>query len=135
MTVVPPLKIGGVPLVDNASAANFLGVKVALKNPKATFEQKGLPIKAAIDNDAKSAWAIDPQFGKDHAATFEFETPIGGGDGTILLFTLKFNNNDAHSIARPRLSVTSAVTTPDLTASGLPYSTRSQTWVRKKMPT
>src|SRR5206468_504955 len=44
--------------------------KLALTNPRVTFEQKGLPIKAAIDADPKSAWAVDPQLGKDHAATF-----------------------------------------------------------------
>ena len=100
-------------------ALKSASVQVKLKNPRATFEQKGLPIKAAIDADPKSAWAIDPQFGKDHAATFDFETPIGFAGGTVLTFTLKFNNNDAHAIARPRLSVTSAAATPDLTAPGL----------------
>ena len=52
-------------------------VKLKLVNPKATFEQKGLPVSAAIDADKKSAWAIDPEFGNDHAAVFEIETPVG----------------------------------------------------------
>src|SRR5262249_12960183 len=37
-------------------------VPVRLRNPRATFEQKGLPIAAALDDDDKSGWAIDPQF-------------------------------------------------------------------------
>ncbi len=99
-------------------------IAVKLKNPRATFEQKGLPIRAAIDADPKSAWAIDPQFGKNHAATFDFETPIGFTGGTVLTFTLKFNNNDGHAIARPRLSVSGATTTPELTAPPLAASVR-----------
>ncbi len=87
---------------------------VALKliRPRATFQQTGLPISAAIDADPKSAWAVDPQFGKDHAAAFELETPVGFAGGTVLTFTLKFDNNNQHNIGRPRLSV--ATTAPDL---------------------
>ena len=81
---------------------------VKLVNAKATFEQKGLPVAAAIDEDKKSAWAIDPQFGKDHAAVFEFAEPVGFHRGTTLTFTLDFQNNDSHAIARPRLSLSTA---------------------------
>ncbi len=91
---------------------------VALKNPRATFEQKGLPIKAAIDSDAKSAWAIDPQIGKGHAASFDLGAPVGDQNGSLLKITLKFNNNDGHNIGRVRLSISNAVT-PELTAPGL----------------
>jgi hypothetical protein len=80
-------------------------VAVKLVNPKATFEQKGLPIAAAIDGDKKSAWAVDPQFGKDHAAVFEVEGDLGFESGTVLTFTLEFNNNNGHNIGRPRLLV------------------------------
>ena len=83
-------------------------VALKLVNPRATFEQQGLPIKAAIDDDPKSGWAVDPQFGKDHAATFEFERAIGFEGGTVLTFTFKFDNNVMHSIGRLRLSVTTA---------------------------
>jgi hypothetical protein len=93
--------------------------KLQFKNARATFEQKGLPIKAAIDADPKSAWAIDPQFGKDHAATFELDAPAGFEGGSLLTITLKFNNNDGHNIGRPRISITNASATPTLTASGV----------------
>src|SRR6185295_14401593 len=63
-------------------------VAIKLQNAKTDFEQKGLPVKAAIDDDPKSAWAIDPQFGKDHSAVFETEAPVGFPGGTILTFTL-----------------------------------------------
>jgi mono/diheme cytochrome c family protein len=80
-------------------------VAVKLVNPRATFEQKGLPVAAAIDADKKSAWAVDPQFGKDHAAVFEVEGDLGFEGGMVLTFTLEFNNNNGHNIGRPRLSV------------------------------
>jgi cytochrome c553 len=83
-------------------------VQLKLQNPKATFEQKGLPVAATIDPDGTSAWAIDPQFGKDHAALWELETPLDVEVGAALTFTLKFQSNTGHGIGRPRLSVTTA---------------------------
>ncbi|MDR3637122.1 MAG: DUF1549 domain-containing protein, partial [Isosphaeraceae bacterium] len=64
---------------------------LSLQNPKATFEQPGLPIKAAIDGDPKSGWAVDPQFGKNHAAVFELTKDLGAEGGTTLNVTLTFN--------------------------------------------
>jgi hypothetical protein len=85
-----------------------LPVEVKLARARATFEQKGLPVAAAIDGDGTTSWAVDPEFGKDHAAVFETEAPVGFSGGTRLTITLRFNNNTAHSIGRPRLSVTAA---------------------------
>jgi hypothetical protein len=81
---------------------------VKLVKPRATFEQKGLPVAAAIDADKKSAWAVDPQIGKDQVAVFETESPVGFEGGTILTFTLAFNNNTRHAIGRLRLSISTA---------------------------
>jgi mono/diheme cytochrome c family protein len=78
---------------------------VKLLNARATFEQPGLPVAAAVDGNRQSAWALDPQFGKDHAAVFELEKPLGFEGGTLLTLTLEFNNNVRHSIGRPRLSL------------------------------
>src|SRR5262249_47426935 len=86
------------------------------KSARATFEQKGLPVKAAIDNDPASAWAVDPQFGKDHAAVFETEKPIGFEGGSVLTFRLIFTNNTQHSIGRPRLSLATSAKA-DLTST------------------
>jgi hypothetical protein len=83
-------------------------IQLKLQNPKATFEQKNLPVAATIDPDGTSAWAIDPQFGKDHAALWELETPLDVEPSATLTFTLKFQNNTGHGIGRPRLSVTTA---------------------------
>ncbi len=80
-------------------------VEIKLHSPRATFEQKDLPIAAVIDSGSKLAWAVDPQFGKDHAAAFEFDTPVGCVGGAVLTVTLKFENNAGHNIGRPRLSL------------------------------
>jgi hypothetical protein len=88
------------------------GAPVKLTNPKATFEQAGLPITSAIDDNKMSAWAIDPKIGQDHAASFELETPIAGENaseqGTTLTFILKFENNTGHNLGRVRLSLSNA---------------------------
>ncbi len=49
---------------------------VALQNPAADFSQKGWPVANAIDGDRKTGWAISPQFGKPHWASFAFEQPL-----------------------------------------------------------
>jgi hypothetical protein len=41
----------------------------------------------------KSGWAVDPQFGKDHAALFETAEELGAEGGVTLTFTLEFNGN------------------------------------------
>ncbi|MBI3836841.1 MAG: PSD1 domain-containing protein [Planctomycetia bacterium] len=84
------------------------GAPVKLVNPKATFEQAGLPIGSAIDDNKMSAWAVDPKTGQDHAASFELETPIAGEQGTALTFILKFENNTGHNLGRVRLSLSNA---------------------------
>ncbi|HEV3167613.1 MAG TPA: PSD1 and planctomycete cytochrome C domain-containing protein, partial [Isosphaeraceae bacterium] len=93
---------------------------VTLKAPRATFEQKGLPVAAAIDSDAKSGWAVEPEFGKDQAAVFETESDLGGDGGITLTMTLAFKNNTGHAIGRPRVSVTSAPRPADAKGAGIP---------------
>ena len=81
--------------------------RIELTRPKATFEQKGLPIAAAIDNDPMSAWAIDPKFGEDHSAIFAIAKPEESVTGWDCKFLLQFNNNTGHGMGRIRLSFSS----------------------------
>jgi hypothetical protein len=84
-------------------------IALVLKNPQATFEQGGnLSVAMAIDEDRKSGWAIDPQFGKDHAAVFDTNEDIGFEGGTEFEFQLEFKGNDQHNFGRTRLSVSTA---------------------------
>ncbi|MDB5342291.1 MAG: hypothetical protein JWP89_668 [Schlesneria sp.] len=97
------------------SAADSTAQPVKLTNARATFEQNGLPVAAAIDDNLQSAWAVDPEFGKDHAAVFTATEPFGFENGTVVTISLKFNNNVHHSIGRPRLSLTHKADAPATT--------------------
>ncbi|MBS0266875.1 MAG: DUF1549 domain-containing protein, partial [Planctomycetes bacterium] len=104
------------------ATAEATAVRIKLKNPRATFEQPGLPIAATIDDNPNSGWAVDPQFGKDHAAAYELEAPVGSPEGSVLTFTLVFQGNDQHNFGRTRLSVTTAPqpAATELAGSGVP---------------
>jgi hypothetical protein len=91
-----------------------------LINPKATFEQPGLPVAAVIDDNKKSGWAVDPQFGKDHAAVFELEADVLPDGGATLTFVLDFQGNTGHNIGRVRLSATGAPHPVGLDGNGIP---------------
>jgi len=95
-------------LTVQATPAGGKAFALKLAKASATFEQKGLPVKAVIDGDKRSAWAVDPQFGKDHAAVFTLAEPVTLVEGATLTFTLRFDNNAKHAIGRVRLSVTDA---------------------------
>ena len=108
-------------VLARSTDTNSKPVAVKLVNPRATFEQNktSLSVASAIDTNKSSGWAVDPQFGKDHAAVFEFEKPASFSNGTVLIFELEFNNNARHAIGRPRLSVAlgSAATVPVATVT------------------
>jgi mono/diheme cytochrome c family protein len=97
------------------------GTVVKLKNPRSTFDQKGLGVAGVIDGDPiNTGWAIDPQFGFDHAASFEFDAPVGDGGPTRVVVNLAFNNNVGHVIGRPRLSLTTSADPLELAKPGIP---------------
>jgi hypothetical protein len=77
---------------------------VKLVKARADFSQKGFDPAKAIDEDAKSAWAIAPQFHKPHWALFETAQAIGSPDGTTLTFTLVQDFGKGRTIGRLRLS-------------------------------
>jgi Protein of unknown function (DUF1549)/Protein of unknown function (DUF1553)/Planctomycete cytochrome C len=104
-----------------ATLADGQSQPLQFKNATATFEQKpSLLVKNAIDNDPKSAWAVDPEFGKDHAAVFELAEPIQATGECTITFTLDFNNNHKHNIGRARLSTTTAPTPVSATEAPIP---------------
>ncbi|MFQ3593372.1 MAG: DUF1549 domain-containing protein, partial [Gemmataceae bacterium] len=99
------------------------GKVVKLIAARATFEQKGLPVAATLDADPVSAWAVDPQFGTDHAAVWELERPLPAG--TAVTLTLRFNNNTGHNLGRPRVSVSAQARAPAVANDGLPAEVRA----------
>lgn len=127
----PPLVQGGPGRADNgnidltdfrvvAKLPDGKELPLKLANPQATFEQPNLFIRYAIDEDKKSGWAVDPQFGKDHAAVFEIAEPIAIDGDCTLTFTLEFNGNNRHNIGRTRLSLTTAAKPVSLAGPSLP---------------
>jgi hypothetical protein len=98
---------------------------VGLVRPRATFDEQGFPIAAAIDANAKTAWAIAPDVGRNHAAVFEFASPVAHRGGSRLTIVLKFEGDKGHNIGRLRLAL-SALDLPRLSASPLDLSSASE---------
>ncbi len=94
---------------------------VVLAKAEADFEQNktSLSIASSLDNDPKSGWAVDPQFGKDHAAVFTFAEPVDFAGGATFTVRLQFEVNTKHNIGRPRLAVM-ADAEPTLKAEDFP---------------
>jgi hypothetical protein len=79
-------------------------VPVSLQHAQADFSQANYNVAGAIDNDAKTAWAIAPKFHESHWATFETVAPIGSKDGATLTFKLVQHFGRGRTIGRFRLS-------------------------------
>ena len=73
---------------------------------QATFAQDTFPIGNAVDNNPTTGWAVAPQFGRDHLASFQFAQPIGTGDKIELTVTMDQHFGGDHNIGKFRLSVT-----------------------------
>jgi hypothetical protein len=77
---------------------------VRLTNARADFSQAKFDVAGAIDNDPRTAWAINPKFHQPHHATFDTAEPVGFAEGTTLTFVLEQNFGAARTIGRLRLS-------------------------------
>lgn len=89
-----------------ADASQVIDVK--LMNPQATHQQNdtNLSVAASIDDNPSSGWAVDlGGIGKDQAAAFQFDKPIGFASGTQLTVKLVFRGNVHHNLGRVRLAV------------------------------
>ncbi len=71
---------------------------------KADFAQKNYDPAGAIDENPKTAWAINPEFHEPHWAVFELAEPLDCQAGATLTFTLEQNFGAARTIGRLRLS-------------------------------
>ena len=108
------LQVSAAPLTGEGAP-----VKVALTQPRATFEQNAsLAVAKVVDGDPASGWAVDPQFGTNHAAAFRFAEPAQFPGGVKLTVTLAFNGNQKHTIGRPRLSLATGPLPTELRGPG-----------------
>ena len=87
-------------------------VSVALQDPAADFSQGGWNVAGAIDGDRKTGWAIAPQFGKPHWASFVLSAPIQfDSHADRLRVTLAQYFGRGRVIGKPRISIYSGDTT------------------------
>lgn len=80
------------------------GSVLALTDAKADFSQKNFDVANAIDQDPKSAWAINPQFGQSHWAAFRIEDPKRLAGITSMTVRMTQNLGAARTIGRFRIS-------------------------------
>ena len=80
---------------------------IALQKAEADFSQKNWSVAGAIDGKAKTGWAISPQFGKPHQATFELTEPIANASGSKFVFQLVQNFGKGRVIGNLRISTIS----------------------------
>jgi hypothetical protein len=90
---------------DEAEAS----VDVPLHAAKSDFAQKDWPIAAALNDKPDDGWAVSPQIGKRHVATFELKQPVQFEQGTQLTFVLDQQyTGKTHNLGKFRLSITTA---------------------------
>ena len=116
----PSLKAGGPGLASNGNfqltqitigaaplktANNLQDVKFS--EARATFNQNdaNLHVRTVIDGKQDTGWAVDPQFGKDHAAILTLADPLEDPSGHRLRITVSFKGNTKHIMGRFRISV------------------------------
>ena len=88
--------------------------KLELTKALADFSQQNFEVAKSIDggNNRQQGWAVSPNGGATHWATFEFKTAYTNQPGATLTFTLtqQFNggNDSAYTLGRFRLATTDA---------------------------
>lgn len=107
------------------------GEEQTLKNPKADFEQTNFSVGEALKKGNRDrGWAVSPDTGVRHEATFEFAKPIAYEGGAQL--TVQMNQtfqNGKYNLGRFRLWVTTSPTvrfgTPAAVAAALKAAKRT----------
>ncbi|QDU61195.1 Planctomycete cytochrome C [Planctomycetes bacterium Pan216] len=77
---------------------------VPLHGAQADFSQDRWEVANAIDGNPKTGWAIAPQFGKPHWASFRTAKRVGSGEESTFVFTLEQNYGRGRTLGRVRLS-------------------------------
>jgi len=102
--------------VRQADANDDAGQPVKFARASADFSQKNFDPAGAIDNDEKSAWAINPSFHEPHWAVFALDQPLDVGAEKEFVFDLVQSFGGARTLGRVRLSAI----TGNLSAKTLP---------------
>ncbi len=102
--------------VRAANANDDAGKPLKFVRARADFSQTKFDPAGAIDGDAKTAWAIGPEFHKPHWAVFELENAVDVPADTELVFELVQRYGTARTLGRVRLSAV----TGSLAGSAIP---------------
>ncbi len=103
--VLTTFRLLTVPTAEKAAAPT----EIPLQGAKADFSQMDWPIAAAINENPDDGWAVKPQFGQRHVATFELQQPLVVDQETRLTFVIdqKYQGK-SHNLGRFRLAITTA---------------------------
>ncbi len=78
--------------------------RLAFQSASASFSQAKWDVAGAVDNQAKTGWAISPQFDRPHWATFVLSQPLDLSNDDELLFTLTQEFGQARTLGCLRLT-------------------------------
>ena len=82
---------------------------VPIKSAISDFDQQTYPVKSTLDGNIGGGnghgWAISPQMGKTHWATYQLALPVGFRTGSRLRIRMHQNYDPTHSIGRFRISL------------------------------
>lgn len=79
------------------------GKPVTFAAGRASFAQKNFQASNAVDGDGKTGWAVSPQLGKSHHATFWLSEPADLRDGTRLALRLRQSYGGQHTLGKFRM--------------------------------
>ena len=94
-----------------------------LATARATFEQHELPVAAAIDDDKKSAWAVDAGSSARITRPSSMTAPVGFERDGADLITLEFNSK-----YRPR----DRPAAPCQATAAAPVASRHRAWQQER---
>jgi mono/diheme cytochrome c family protein len=80
------------------------GVPYPFAEARADFSQSNWDIHGAIDGNDATGWAVSPQMGKDHQATFVLQVPIPPQEAQILRIELHQLYGTKHVIGKFRIT-------------------------------
>jgi len=96
-------------LTATSTADPSKSAEIRFQNAFAAFSQANWAVAGAVDGNEGTGWAVSPEFGKTHTATFEATTDAGFDGGSLLIFKLSQQYQDGkHLLGRFRISVTTS---------------------------
>jgi hypothetical protein len=111
-------------------AASLGADRIEFASAKATFSQDGWDVANSLTSDPGTGWAVSPQLGKDHHATYVLKAPLAppqtaaaGGAASTITFTLDHASpHPQHVLGHFRLLATAAEKPDDATALPAPVA-------------